>query len=281
MPTFEVPEEYREVEKEGKGLEEEFEEEVKEEEVTEAHKEPKVTIVFPARNEEKTIGQCIDTVKKSKYHPSVIVADGHSTDKTRNVAEKAGAKVVTSPKRIHPGKGLAIKTGLQAALEENPNIVLFMDSDLENLTPEWVDKLIDGIVIDGFDMTRGSYYRSAEDAPVTKLVAKRLLWVFFPEISHFEQPLTGEVAAKAQVWKELLKNDLPDGWGIDVTILIETEMLGYRIKEVFLGFKQHRSYRKYREDPGKLGRMAEQVAIAILKLAKKYERIDNIDEIRC
>ena len=127
---------------------------------------------------------------------------------------------------------------------------------------------------------RASYYRAPEDAPVTKLVAKRLLWVFFPEVSHFDQPLTGEVAARAKVWEDLLKLDLPDGWGIDVAILIETEMLGYRIKEVFLGFKHHRSYRKYGKDPAKLGRMAEQVAVTILKLAKKYERIDNIDEIK-
>ena len=249
--------------------------------IEEAQEETKVIAILPSKNEDKTIGQCIETVKKSKYHPTVIVADGHSTDKTRDIAEEAGVKVVISPRRIHPGKGLAMKTGLQVALKEKPDIVLFMDADLENLTSEWVDKLVDGIIVDGFDMTRGSYYRAPRDAAVTKLVAKRLLWVFFPEISHFDQPLTGEVAAKTQVWQEMLNGKLPDGWGIDVTMLIETEMMGYRIKEVYLGYKQHRSYRRYSEDPGKLGRMAEQVAIAILKLAKKHGRIDNIDNINC
>ena len=268
VAAFEVSEEYKEEIEEKKEVEEKPQEGL-----------PKVVVVLPARNEEKTIGQCIDVIKKSKYKPSIIVADGHSTDKTREIAEKRGAKVVISPKRIHPGKGLAMKTGLKAALEENPSIVVFMDSDIENMTPEWVDKLVDGIVVDGFDMTRGCYYRAPEDAPVTKLVARRLLWVFFPEVSHFDQPLTGEVAAKAEVWRELLEKDLPDGWGIDVAILIESEMAGYRMKEVFLGFKQHRSYRKYKEDPGKLGRMAEQVAVTIIKLAMKYERIDNVLEI--
>jgi len=250
-----------------------------EEVIKEVREEIKVTVIFPSRNEERTIGHCIEIVKKSKYNPIVIVADGHSTDKTVDIAREMGAKVVISPRRIHPGKGLAMKTGLRSALEENTDIVLFMDSDLENLTSEWVDKLVDGIVLDGFDMTRASYYRAPQDAAVTKLVAKRLLWVFFPEISHFDQPLTGEVAAKTEVWQELLKKELSDGWGIDVTMLIETEMMGYRIKEVYLGSKQHRSYRMYSEDPGKLGRMAEQVAIAILKLAKKHGRIDNIDDI--
>lgn len=156
MPTFEVPKELVPQE-----VAEEKEEAIK-------PTKPKVIVIFPARNEEKTIKQCIETVKKSKYKPSVIVADGHSTDRTREFAEKAGAKVVTSPKRIHPGKGLAMK--------ENPDIVVFMDSDLENIAPEWLDKLVDGIVIDGYEMVRASYYRP----PVTKLVAKRLPWVFFP-----------------------------------------------------------------------------------------------------
>ena len=252
-----------------------------EKEIKKNKKIPKVSVIFPARNEEKTIGKCIEIIKQSNYNPNIIVANGYSTDKTKNVANEMGVKVVTSPKRIHPGKGLAMNTGLEAALEDNPEIIVFMDSDLENLTIEWLDKLIEGIIIDGFDMTRAAYYRAPSDAPVTKLVAKRLLWIFFPEISHYDQPLTGEVAAKTQVWKDLLKRDLPDGWGIEVTMLIETEMLGYRIKEVFLGFKKHRSYRGYSEDPGKLGRMAEQVAIAILKLAKQHERIDNIDGINC
>lgn len=57
-------------------------------------------------------------------------------------------------------------------------------------------------------------------------------------------------------------------------------MLGFRTKEVFLGFKHHRSYRSYGKDPAKFGRMAEQVAVTIIKLAKKYERIDNVDEMR-
>lgn len=239
----------------------------------------RVVVVFPTRNEERTIATCIEAAKKSKYNPTVLVVDGHSTDHTRELAEKLGVEVILTPKRIHPGKGLAMKIGVVEALKKNPDVIVFLDADIENLTPEWVDKLVDCIVVEGYDMARGAYFRAPQDAPVTKLVAKRLLWIFFPEISHFEQPLTGEVAAKAEVWKALLERDLPDGWGIDVAVLIETEMMGYRVKEVFLGFKQHRSYRSYREDVGKLGRMSEQVAATIIKLAKRYERIDNVDEV--
>lgn len=48
---------------------------------------------------------------------------------------------------------------------------------------------------------------------------------YSPEIPHFKQPPTGE-EAKAEVWKTLLEKELP-GIGIDVTIIIEEEIMGY------------------------------------------------------
>jgi glucosyl-3-phosphoglycerate synthase len=239
----------------------------------------KVVVIFPAVNEEKTIGSCIAAAKQSKYHPEIIVVDGHSTDNTVEEAKKAGAKVIFPERRIHPGKGLAMKTGLEVAFKKDADIIVFMDSDIENLSPEWVDRLVNCVDVEAYDMCRGAYFREPTDAPVTKLVAKRLLSIFFPEIAHLDQPLTGEVAAKTPVWKTIYETCLPDGWGIDVVILIETAMKGFRIKETWLGFKHHRSYRAYREDVGKLWKMSEQVAAAILQKAKKYGRIDNIDSV--
>jgi hypothetical protein len=54
-----------------------------------------------------------------------------------------------------------------------------------------------------------------------------MLHVFFPELSHYEQPLSGEVCARSQVRENLLKRSpSPDGWGIDVWFLIEAAMSG-------------------------------------------------------
>ncbi len=238
----------------------------------------KVVVIFPAKNEGATIGRCIETASQSKYKPTIIVADGYSTDKTRDIAHEKGAEVIMSSKRIHPGKGAAMKSGLQAALAKNPDVIMFLDADLKNLTSEWLDKLIEPVIDGRYDMARGTYLRAPRDAGVTKLVARPLLYVFFPEIGNFDQPLSGEVAAKADVWKALLENEPPDGWGIDVWFLIETAMRGYRITEVFLGTKDHASFSSYAEDLSKLSKMGEQVALAIIRQAIKYERIDNVKE---
>jgi len=39
---------------------------------------PKVTVIFPTKNESATISQSIAVAKQGKYKPSVIVVDGHS-----------------------------------------------------------------------------------------------------------------------------------------------------------------------------------------------------------
>ncbi len=244
--------------------------------ITQNAKPVKVVAIFPAKNEAATIKACLETVKKSKHSPYLILADGYSTDNTRDIASENGAEVVMSYKRIHPGKGAAMKSGLQVALTKNPNVIVFLDADLKNLTSDWVDKLIDPVLEGRYDMTRGTYMRAPRDAGVTKLVARPLLSVFFPEISHFDQPLSGEVCAKADVWKVLLEDFPPDGWGIDVWFLIETAMRGFRVSEVFLGTKEHASFSAYADDLSKLSKMGEQVALAIIREAIKYNRLDNM-----
>jgi glycosyltransferase involved in cell wall biosynthesis len=237
---------------------------------------PRVVVILPAKNEAATIKACIEIARQSKYKPAIIVADGYSTDKTREIASESGAEVIMSGKRLHPGKGAAMKSGLQAAFAKEPGVILFLDADLKNLTTDWLDKLIDPVIDGRYDMARASYLRAPRDAGVTKLVAKPLLYVFFPEIAHFDQPLTGEVAAKTDVWKALLESAPPDGWGVDVWFLIETAMRGFRIIEVFLGTKDHASFSSYSDDLSKLSKMGEQVAIAIIGEAIRYERIDNV-----
>lgn len=246
------------------------------EKLMEKAEKAKVIVIFPTINEESTIKNCIETAMKSKYEPSIIVSDGHSGDKTADVAKSCGATVVKPQVRLHPGKGAAMVAGIEAALKKNPDVVVFLDADIMNLTPEWVNLLVDSITVEGYDMARGWYLRAPSDASVTKLVAKPMLWTFFPELWHYEQPLSGEVAAKAELWEELIKiPNTPKGWGIDVWFLIETAMAGHKIKEVFLGTKSHKSHMSYATDVAKLIKMGEQVGLAVIQEAIKYHRIDN------
>ena len=160
---------------------------------------PKVVVIFPAKNEEDTIESAIFVASKSSFNPDIIVVDAYSSDRTVELAMKAGATVIRQPEQIFPGKGIAMKAGLREvisgnntsnnSLETPADIILFLDSDIKNLTPDWVDKLAGALLADNCDMSRGFYQRQSRDAAVTKLIAKPMLNIFFPEVSHYEQPL--------------------------------------------------------------------------------------------
>jgi hypothetical protein len=135
-----------------------------------------------------------------------------------------------------PSKRIGYESRLKRGKRDrSADIIVFLDADIRNLTPEWVDKLVKALIDDNCDMSRGFYTRHARDAAVTKLVARPMLHTFFPELSHFEQPLSGEVCARRKVWENLLKRDngsgsTPDGWGIDVWFLIEAALSGTTLK---------------------------------------------------
>ena len=64
--------------------------------------EVEVSVIIPSLDEEKTIGICIEKVKKvfEEYNINgeIIVSD-NSTDRTPEIARSLGAKVVTPDKR--------------------------------------------------------------------------------------------------------------------------------------------------------------------------------------
>jgi len=241
----------------------------------------KLFVIFPARNEGKTIAQCIETAQKSKFKPEILVVDGNSGDNTKKEAKDAGAIVIGQSKNIYPAKGIAMKDGAREAIKLGADCIVFLDADIINLTPEWIDLLAEPIVEKACEMSRGYYRRAEYDGAVTKLIAKPLSGVFFPEISHFNQPLSGEICATSQLFKGLLKSrDWPDGWGVDIWLLIESAMRDYHIIEVYLGTKVHTSRQEYLVDVIRLSKMAEQVSLTTFKEAIKYKRIDNLKGIQ-
>ena len=58
-----------------------------------------LSVVVIARNEERNLGRCLDSVAWAEER---IVVDGESTDRTREVAEGRGARVIVQPTRAKP-----------------------------------------------------------------------------------------------------------------------------------------------------------------------------------
>src|ERR1043165_9790575 len=79
---------------------------------------PRVTSAMPAYNEEKFIEACIASVQAQDYPAElieIVVADGRSTDKTRDILERLSTddpriRVIDNPQRLQAAAlGLIVK----------------------------------------------------------------------------------------------------------------------------------------------------------------------------
>ena len=88
-------------------------------------KKPKISVVVPAYNEEKYLPQCLVALKTQEFNPpyEIIVVDNNSQDKTKEIAQKFGVRVVFEKQK---GVIFAKQKGLLSAKAE---IVAVCDAD--------------------------------------------------------------------------------------------------------------------------------------------------------
>jgi len=85
----------------------------------------KISVVIIAKNAEKTIAKCLTSITEQTHPPhEIIVVNGHSTDRTREIASRFPVKLVSSPQR-HT-YGLSRNIGVKASTGD---IVAFLDTD--------------------------------------------------------------------------------------------------------------------------------------------------------
>lgn len=83
------------------------------------YKNKKISLVFPAFNEEKNIGRAIADFKRLRIIDEIIVVDNNSSDRTARIASAKKVKVVKESKQ---GYGFALQRGMREA--KNDLIVL-------------------------------------------------------------------------------------------------------------------------------------------------------------
>lgn len=87
------------------------------------YKGKRVSLVFPAYNEEGNIAEAIRDFKSTKLVDEIIVVDNNSKDKTPEIAKKEGAKVVLE---TNQGYGFALRRGLK---EAKGNLIILCEPD--------------------------------------------------------------------------------------------------------------------------------------------------------
>jgi dolichol-phosphate mannosyltransferase len=113
-----------------------------------------VSVVIPAKDEEGIIGETIDAVRP--HATEILVVDGHSTDRTRDIAREKGARVVLDAGR---GKGEALRRSFTEAQRE---ILVFIDADGSH-DPNDIPRLVEPVRRGEADLVIGSRTRGGSD----------------------------------------------------------------------------------------------------------------------
>ena len=116
--------------------------------------DPRITVVIPTKDEEGLIGEIVDAV--TPYAGEVLVVDGHSKDRTRDIATQHGARIVLDRGK---GKGDALRLALD---EARGDIVVFIDADGSH-EPRDIPPMVAPIVAGEADLVVGSRGKGGSD----------------------------------------------------------------------------------------------------------------------
>lgn len=181
-----------------------------------------LSVVLPAKSESVAIGHTVTAIRRLYPRAEVIVINDGSTDDTAQLAEAAGARVVTHP--YSKGNGAAIKTGARAA---QGDVIVFMDADGQH-DPADIARLLARLQA-GYDMVVGARQKGSQ-ASVGRGLANRFYnWLASYMTGHRVEDLTsGFRAVRADKFREFLYL-LPNGFSYPTTCTMAFFRAGYSV----------------------------------------------------
>jgi glycosyltransferase involved in cell wall biosynthesis len=109
----------------------------------------RISFLVPVFNEEATIGEVLDRIAALNLDAQTIVVDDGSTDRSAELAQRDGVKVI---RQEHRGKGAAIRAAIPLI---DGDIAVIQDADME-YDPAEVPALIEPILRGVADVVFGS-----------------------------------------------------------------------------------------------------------------------------
>lgn len=195
-----------------------------------------VCILIPTLNEEETIGEIIREFKSEGFE-KIFVMDGNSTDSTREIAKREGARVEVQRGK---GKGAAVQQAFELIEDD---IIVMIDGDGTYL-PSEVRKLLEPIVNDEADHVIGN--RFAYGGAFLRLHrignwgVNRLFGfgygIRLNDILSGYRALTREAVKKMNLKK--------GGFEVETEMVIESVKKGIRMKEVPIRYEERKGESK-------------------------------------
>jgi len=235
-----------------------------------------VSLVLPTLNEEETVGPIVrramrEMMGRVPLIDEILVIDSASTDRTREIAEAEGARVVQHSEVLSRygsfvGKGEAL---WKSVYETSGDIIVWADTDVRNWHPRMVYGTLGPLLheprlqyVKGYyqrPIVEGGVLKEGGGGRVTELVARPLINLFYPELSGMIQPLSGEYAGR-----RALLESIPffTGYAVEIGHLIDAaERVGIEgLGQVDLERRVHRN-----QELEGLSRMSFVILQAVMK----------------
>ena len=192
---------------------------------------PRISVIIPAVDEEAAIGLVIAEIPRVVHE--VIVVDNGSRDRTAEVAQAAGARVVSEPRR---GYGRACLAGIAAA--DRPDVLVFLDGDRSDY-PAQLGDVVAPILEGGADMVIGSRNLGRREAgahPWHAVLGTKACVAFMNATSGSQATDLGPFRAiAAEALRRLGMRDPTYGWTVEMQI--KAARAGLRVVEVPVDYR--------------------------------------------
>lgn len=188
-----------------------------------------ITILLPAHNEEEAIGKVIDDIREAmkggKWNYEILVVDDRSDDRTVEIAEKRGARIVK--RAVRGGSGASRRTGI---LNAEGNVIVMLDADGSYNAADIPQMLA---FFPDYDQVNGA--RTSEQGtmkllrgPAKWFIRKLACYLTKTDIPDLN---TGLKAFKKDIMKKYLWV-LPDGFSCVTTMTLAFLANGYAVKYI-------------------------------------------------
>lgn len=205
----------------------------------------KIVVTIPAYNEEKTVGSVIREIhrvlNKTEYNFEVLVVDDGSSDRTKEMAERAGAIVYSNKTNI--GLAKTFVNEMKYCLEHGADIIIHTDADAQ-YPAKYMLSLINKAE-SGYDLVLGSRFGKGKYAgPIVNAFGNRAFAVVLSRL--IKKRVTDTTTGLRAFTKEVAKLPITNKFTYTQEQLIRAKKEGFKIGEVYIRGRRTRQSKLFK-----------------------------------
>lgn len=200
-------------------------------------------VVIPSRDVESTVGDVVKRVLSLGLGLDALVVNDGSVDGTSRVAREAGAIVIDHPE--NRGKGAALRTGFEYAVDQGYDAVITMDGDGQH-DPKAIPGFIEAIEKSGADVIVGTRMHAVGGMPRLRVWTNRTTSRIVSRLARQAIPdsQSGFRIFRVRVLRDVVRSLVTSKYDTESEVLIRAARRGYRvaataIESIYTGAVSH------------------------------------------